>query len=202
MDGRAVRGMILMENEGGSGVENEVLGQEPEWFVVVSLGKIEVGGAVRGLNLIEKEGSLGVEGPESFLVVSMGGVRVGVGVVEENGIESGAVWSVVLIESRLCGSGVENDVLQQGPESFVVVSVGKMDVGGALRGANLIEKEGGSGVENDLGQGPESFVVVSVGKIEVGAMKKGMELGVVFVSIDTSAIGSEADNRVVQKVSE
>ena len=30
MDGRAVRDVILMENEGGSEVENEVLGQEPE----------------------------------------------------------------------------------------------------------------------------------------------------------------------------
>ena len=43
MNGIAVRGVILMENEGGSEVENDVLGQGAESIVVVSVGKIEAG---------------------------------------------------------------------------------------------------------------------------------------------------------------
>ena len=109
-----VRGVILMENEGASGIENDVLDQEPVSFVVGSVGKIEVG-ALRGVNLIEKEGGSEVEndllehGPESFVVVSVDEIEVEV--VEEDEIEAGAVWSVVLIENELGGSGVENDVL-------------------------------------------------------------------------------------------
>jgi hypothetical protein len=46
---------------------------------------------------------------------------------------------------------------------------------GAVRGVILMEKEGGSGVENGvLGQGAELLVVVSVGKIEVGVVEEGM----------------------------
>ena len=79
----------------------------------------------------------------------------------------------------------------------MVVRMGEMDVGGALRGVNLIEKEGVSGVENDaLRQRPESFVVVSVSEIEVGIVEKGMVLDVFFVSIDTGAMGLEVDKWV------
>ena len=48
----ALRRVILME-EGDSGVENDVLGQGPQSFVVVSVGEIEVG-------IVEEDMELGV----------------------------------------------------------------------------------------------------------------------------------------------
>jgi hypothetical protein len=93
------------------------------------------------------------------------------------------VEGVILIENE--GGLVENGHLGQGPELFVVAEEGlgliekeggsgienKIEVGIVEEGVILIEKEGGARVENnDFGQGPESC------RIEVAVAEEGVIL--------------------------
>ena len=90
--------------------------------MVVSVGKMEVGGALRGVNLIEKEGGSGVE---NDVLGRVGKMEVGGAVRSGNSIE------------KESGSGFENDVLGQGAESLVVVSESKLVVGVVEEGMEL-----------------------------------------------------------------